>query len=429
MRNEVMDWTMGNCGRLQYTPEVVLTNLTPQQAVLIYLSRAKVRSRQLAGAAVSYVRARLVEQAFSYVKEKQLVKNTVNYVKQKKSWVWDRFFKSTATQDSFTRIKNAPVTERYQDGSVFIDARSDTKMPFGFALKCEQSQPCRLFYSAPKEQTQKATITKEDCEKIARNMLDLENFSSNLDKAKQITMQLMPVLMFMELILMMAALMSRVSCQNIDPTQMKLSKDEKYPAKLLVIQFLSLLPAIIPCFKPRHTGEFAIIVGILITVVGCVRLVRFFISANKVENIVKACGAIGDLWLIMRRRDIPAHKKNDAPATSANQSLEKAHVTDAKDDQDILEDEPTTFIDYRRSSKPPHRLADQTTTVEEDLEAERKMIEEQVKRLEAAMATDSESESDTDIESNPEDRGFVDLATGVTPSITETESEWALVDA
>jgi hypothetical protein len=45
------------------------------------------------------------------------------------------------------------------------------------------------------------------------------------------------------------------------------------------------------------------------------------------------------------------------------------------------------------------------------------------------MDFDVESESDTETELDSEEGSFVDLASGVTPNLTDVESGWSVVDA
>ena len=56
MRARIMYWTMDNCGRLQYTPQVVIHDATPQQAVLRSWANVRYRSRRILGEALEVVR-------------------------------------------------------------------------------------------------------------------------------------------------------------------------------------------------------------------------------------------------------------------------------------------------------------------------------------------------------------------------------------
>jgi hypothetical protein len=424
IRDEIMNWVMEECARLQYTPQAVVTNPTPQQAVLTYLSQAKYRSCQL------------VKEAVSYVKQVHLVEQAVGYMKQKTNWIFDRFFNTTSTRDSSASAKHAPVSGALEDHSRSIhqpfehsssNRRLLTNMPFGFTLRCEPSQPCRLSFSSANNSPNARIVTKEAIAKTARKIEELRSFILKLNAIQRATLQLLSVLSYVGAVLMVGAIVSYEGRRSDLCTMRKPSAEHKYTAVSLGLEAISIIAAgMLSLVIPRLSGAPWLIFGLSMSLLGNFMIVRFLIPSPKDEDAIKACETIGELYFILRGLDIPSEKKKKT--VPSNKDSEKG------DDATVR----TTLVEKKlvspRAPASPFklycRLASPATTVQEGMEAKRKaMLEEQVERLQAAMGPDTDTESDTEIDSNPEDHGFVDLATGVTPSVTEeSESDWALVD-
>jgi hypothetical protein len=424
IREEVMNWVMEECGRLQYTPQVVDKNPTPQQVVLTYLSQANYRSRQL------------VKEAISYIKQIHLFEQAVSYMKQKTNWIRGHFFNSTNPQNSSSPAKHAPVPGALEDSFRSVDEpfehyssdqRLLTKMPLGFALRCEPSEPCRLTFPSVNNGSNATTVTKKAIAKTARKVEELRNFAFKLSTIEQAIVRLLSVLTYVALVLVVGAIVSYGSSRSDPCTKQKPLAEGKCTSVSPGLEAISIIVAsTMSLVIPRLSGAPSMIFGLFMSLLGNFMIIRFLVPGPKVEDATKVCETIGKLYFILRGFDTPhGEKKKTVPSNNDSKK---------EDDNTVQTNLGEKKFASPRAPRSPSKLycplVDQTTTVQEDIEAERRaMIEEQVKRLQAAMGSDTDTGSDTDIDSNPEDHGFVDLATCVTLSVTEeSESEWALVD-
>jgi hypothetical protein len=163
MRTQVMDWTMENCGRLQYTPQVVIQDPTPQQAVLTYWADASYRSR------------RMLEGALGAVQQQAR-----------------RFLKLLSS--AFTNRKPSPLTEHVpvsaNTSGTLPPSRALHKVPFGFALRCEPTESCRLVYpSGSSNRANKVSVSREVLAKLKREIKEMRDASRQVKKAKWATEQ------------------------------------------------------------------------------------------------------------------------------------------------------------------------------------------------------------------------------------------------
>ena len=59
VREQIMQWVMDECGRLQHSPQVVSEKTTPQEAVVTYWANFSYRARRIAEEALVLLRQKL----------------------------------------------------------------------------------------------------------------------------------------------------------------------------------------------------------------------------------------------------------------------------------------------------------------------------------------------------------------------------------
>jgi hypothetical protein len=423
IRAQVTDWTMENCGRLQYTPQVVHKEPSPQQAVLSYWANVSYRSRQT------------VERALGFVKQ-----------------IWNRVFGSNHPQNTSTANETAPAGN--DTAKVSWDQRLHTKVPFGFTLNCPPTQPCRLVYPlASALRSDNIGVSPEQLAKIKRGVEILHTFSIHLANHGRAIDSAIFILLIAQTFLMWivgAVYWSTplpAAAQAIPKEkrtlrlfyQLGFSKEEKYTAISLLIEGIAIktLSMLEKGLATTWAEEVVLLLGLGMSILGLTMLMGFFFATKKLEDVFRVCGLIKEIYLIARGRDIPGEKREIAiPSPVTKKTVDETTLgSDSEKKEDATEPQQSKYIERIANSpstvteqpKPHHRFADPSTTVQEDLEVERKNLHEELKQV-PIDAEESETVSETDTESEPEHERFVDLASGITPDITEVESGWSLVD-
>jgi hypothetical protein len=413
MRTQIMDWTMENCGRLQYTPQVVPQHPTPQQTVLTYWADAKYRSRRMLEGALGAIR-------------------------QQACQVWIRL------SGAFLGNKAAFITEHVSaianTTTTPLSTRSLPKVPFGFALSCDPLQPCRLAYPpVPSLHSDKVTIAPEALAKLKRQTEVLHAFCVYLDKGLLATGRLVSILDQVSQLLQKIILASLIGSM----LYMAVTKTHRNPRKMktkFVLRFMHMFCAaklVLDSFFKYPIDvpydELKASLGFFMLLLGLSMLVQFFVTPSpKLENVNLVYTQIKELYLIARGCEVP----DDGFINMLTYFgvLMQEEEPEPKPVEDPTTDADTTFSlsddgQQRNPSPEPHyRLAFPTTSLQEDIEACTKAYHELLDAHQA-MDFDVESESNTETEPDSEDGSFVDLAGGVTPQLTDVESGWSVVDA
>jgi hypothetical protein len=431
IRGWVMDWTMENCGRLQYTPQVVHEEPSPQQAVMTYWANVSYRSRQM------------VERALGFVQQ-----------------IWGRMFGRKHTQNTSADTEPAPAGNETAKAS--WDHRLRTKVPFGFQLDCEPSKPCRLFYpSALAERTDKTGVSPERIAKMAREARNLSKVSLQIARLQwAVEFALHRLVAPFQAFFALALLIASAFVPDPRPPQQKrpltiISElraefpTERYFVVSMFIEFLAVqaLYMLEKGLGARWPERVTMFLGPGMIFLGMNMLVRFFFASKKLEDIFRMCELVKEIYLIVRGHDLPGEKKEVANPSPVDDEPKKTTKEHAPQMSNSKKEEPTETkpnaqaqelkyvervlnapVNITENTKPHHRFADPTTSVQDDLEAERKNLQGELKQAtlnarESGFDSDTDTDSDSDKESS-----FVDLASGVTPEITETESGWSLVD-
>ncbi|KAI4688061.1 uncharacterized protein J4E84_004989 [Alternaria hordeiaustralica] len=489
MRTQVMDWTMENCGRLQYTPQVVIQDPTPQQAVLTYWADASYRSR------------RMLEGALGAVQQQAR-----------------RFLKLLSS--AFTNRKPSPLTEHVpvsaNTGGTLPPSRALPKVPFGFALRCEPTEPCRLVYPpGSSKRTNKVSVSREVLAKLKREIKEMRDASRQVKKAKWATEQVViffdyihaSILVVMFAIIFGVAPFVIPKAVRPPPPSRKTEQIKIMPASLhfcfvgrLISELLFSYPIQLP-YGARWATPFQL----YFLFVGNTMLLQFFIiSGPRFENINLVYKQIKELYFIARGWEVPdgamdsmltwygihiqpadpKPKPTEVPGGTMDNILAWNGIRfEAVDSKFKLPEVPSGVIDkmfyqcgiqfqyadpkpkpteepatvtvttsspsdnrpQHAQSHPSHQgLAAPSSSPQEGPEAHFKKVQEGAevhfkKVQEASKSQPAEyidvpyigSLVDTDSETESEDEhgSFVDLACGVTPQVSDVESGWSIVDA
>ncbi|KAF1829620.1 hypothetical protein BDW02DRAFT_602389 [Decorospora gaudefroyi] len=428
IREPVMEWAMDNCGRLQYTPQLVHEEPNPQQAVLTYWADLNYRSRQM-------------------------VEHALGFVKHKANWMWSRFCSESFTQTVPAHVLHASPGEN--PGKPTPHGKHLMQAPFGFALSCEQPQPCRLVYPVTSAMLyDKLGVSPQTIGKSERASKELEDFGLRLKKFRGAIDNSLAVLIPTQFFLALAflvALAATVPLSDAVPEEQLtfasfihevMPKEERYAICSLGLETVTVLAFYI---LEEGSGlswgeEFALTSGLIMMLLGFTMFVCFFLPSSELEDVVRFCALVKELYLIARDRALPSEKEDVDVTASADEGRRLHENTKSDTGEEVMKNtEVQSQLDVQRPFKQyyrlHHRLADPTTTVQEDMEAApNAMHDEQAGQakqatVDADVETEFDFDTDSDSDSDADQASFVDLASGVTPEITEIESGWSLVDA
>ncbi|EUC51182.1 hypothetical protein COCMIDRAFT_80422 [Bipolaris oryzae ATCC 44560] len=382
VREQVMEWTMENCGRLQYAPQVVNEAPTPQEAALTYWASLSYRARRIA-------------------------KKTLVLVKQKLGWVLGRLLDSSQHEDVSPRIDHAVTEQDMSTNDTVSSERVLPQIPFGFVLQCQPDRPCRLSYSAGSTADfQELHISPETLKKLEQRTAELFAFNTILDQVRSIISQALRVVVYLEIFLLSLSVITFIYSLSIktDLSYSHPATEATYLIKSMMIEHLSAAAAFM---LDKYPGIFpnirsALVFAFIITTLGLSMVLKFLISRSQLETISNILQSLQDIYLILRNRDIPGDEYTseigDEGNTGTEDKIPNPESTSRKNKAIAASPIP------RSPLKPHHRFADPTTTVQEDIGRSRELLrqertEQQIanERTEgdAGFDTDTESESDT----------------------------------
>ena len=436
MRARIMYWTMDNCGRLQYTPQVVIHDATPQQAVLRYWEDVRYRSRRLLGEALEVVRL-------------------------KTRSIWNRFFGGIYVNviNASTSTVTVHISNGTDTGDTTSSTRSLSKAPFGFALRCESSQPCRLIY-LPVFLGEMFTLSDraKAIAKLQRRLRELATFKVILQNCLLATWYLSRVLDFVTLALLGIVIAAHAGVASYmaatkkiarkkaapEPTQYLDSMNARSKYTIKIICFCLALRSIDWLYfkYSKHLGRevSVLVLGVFFLFSGFGMLLRFIIAPNSwLPEISQFYRLVKELYLITRGCELPdeeGYRSELSSATVMNIEASKPKITECRPTGTGMESDSSN---HHQSNQPPNKhrhSVSPITSLTEDFETHEKMVQEELKEVtrlqvmkydvESDYGTDIDTESDS--EPGTEDSGFVDLAGGVTPQLTDAESGWSVVD-
>ncbi|KAF1939679.1 hypothetical protein EJ02DRAFT_424588 [Clathrospora elynae] len=376
--DQVVDWTMENCGRLQFTPQVIQP--TPRHAVLTYWAKASYRSRQLA------------ERALGFKK--------------------------------YTHNVHVLTGEELQQP--LIDRRSSTPVPFGFQMLCTQSQPCRLFYpKSSNDRSDKETVSGEALVKTARKVADLNAFCTKLN-VNRLTIQygLIFALMSLQMCLVIVHIAGMAFEARLESWMFLLpkldipvSREQKYGMIWSTLQAITSLVYMKLATGPSCRDDTTMIVGLAMSLLGFSMLARFFFPGSK-HNAPRAHDQVKELYLIIQGRDIPGEKEEEVEDQGKKE--EEFDQTNYEPHHRIVSPHMTIQEDIRTAHIAMQKRHDAMRILRgslREMQDSRAIIDSVV---ETKTEPDTESNSNSDSDSEFDNEGSIDLAGGITPSITDT---------
>ncbi|KAH7385968.1 hypothetical protein BKA66DRAFT_548650 [Pyrenochaeta sp. MPI-SDFR-AT-0127] len=405
IRNQTMDWTMENCARLFYVPQPV-AELTVQQIVLTSWARSSYRARKMA------------EQGLSFVK-----RNAQS--------IWSWLFNTGSILDSFT--PSGPYQGYRKVHKDLNDNQFHSKMPFGFDLSCERSHVCRLvFPHASNDRYDRTMIPAEVVETTRRAAAELFNFQTRLHTVQHTITVLLWVLIPLQYLLVIRYGASNFSTSMLDPKFLRTwsfrkkfkhwLQEEKTVLVSLVLELFAFGVCEIIKWGPHAGGEFAMIWGLFLSMTGFSILVSFLVTTSPWGDISRLCSYVKKLRLAIQDNAFPT-------LAGMNETFPPDDQHSKDSDQDFhIQPGMTRNMLGELGLVPPKThcvssLSQAALIIKENMQAEFKVVQEDQK-----TQTASELEDEDDSESDTEDEDIVDLAGGITPTITEGDLDWSIVD-
>ncbi|KNG45784.1 dna glycosylase [Stemphylium lycopersici] len=236
VRDQVVEWTMENCGRLQFVPQVVIEEPTTQEAVLTYW------------ATVSYRALNFAEKA-------------VGFVKQKFGWMW-ACLRSSSPPSDVSRVEGITANANMSTSEQILPERTLPQVPYGFVLGCGPGQPCRLFY--PDElaaRFDQAKVSPEFLAQLKSRTETMRTIHIKLAQVQATIIKASVMVSYLEIPLLVCCVIAFVNSITLKtiPSREVPGKEDMYLAKSvlmeqathLAIVSLDKSPAIFPILPPR----------------------------------------------------------------------------------------------------------------------------------------------------------------------------------
>jgi len=391
IREETIEWTEENCGRLLYTPQI--SGPTTQQAILNHWARTTDTARRV------------------FEKTMDIVTST-----------WVRCINVFGIRSP--KVNEHPVTsEDLPRGRVSPATRPD--MPFGFSLDCDASR-CRLIYlktaDAPAD---KATISHDEIIKSVLKADGLARFCTKVNYLQRTMASLALFFVPLEILFLVAYSAAGIYAYSLTPsappktdkalhpsvqTIRRLTNEEKYAAVSMLLQFVAMLAHSISDSRGSEVGKSALYTGMFMTALGLTMFINLFFPAGQPETGHHISKTIKELRTILTSA---VEEPVSAPVPAETSPKFNNHLT-FKELQDLMS------RSSRKASPARRESVSLATTVQEDVRSEVEAMREEQKHHAYV-----ESDSDSDFDGEP----FVDLAGGITPTTEEVEPDVVVVDA
>jgi hypothetical protein len=275
IRNQTIDWTVENCGRLHYAPQVLQP--TAEQAVRTRWAQTFSQGR------------RITEKVLGV---------TMHHVTLVRSWlakyVDSRFLKAPKQPPI-----HSPILKR-------METFKHPTMPFGFALECKDSS-CRLVYApTPNAPTDKARISNDA---VVKSRLKIQK----LCKLWVDTEDLFNIVLFMAVLLMVLELMGlfyyalililTVKVRNSDNVSTdhksfdQITKEEHNAAFAVIGQIAAQIVLLLLQYMIDQTGRHYVDMTNTLAVFGVSMLIALCAPGVRSVNPWKIYGAIEQLYL------------------------------------------------------------------------------------------------------------------------------------
>jgi hypothetical protein len=386
IRNQTMNWAIDSCTKLMYTPQ----RTTPD--ISTYWTHAVNRYQRYA------------EEVLSLVKHKAAVLRI---------WLFSGNAQITAEPVAAGLVNN---TASFSYPTVAL--------PLGFDFDCDLPPPCRLVYSGPPGLTSNRTVVLEEA--VIKAQKEVNRWSSSNRGVLKYIHNLIGGLIFLYLslgsIFMLAISVIRYDVQfksclptattGVRPQLRNIAAylQEDHPFLLescFDVALYSLLHTQLP-YITTELDRSLLPISVAFGVFHIIQIVRFFDPTSKATRSMRSfCRTMRELHLLAQ-----GHRRTIITKCNCLKYNNK--------------DTSSQAVPTNPASKIGARFISPLTTFSEDIQHERKIMHaEQGKQTSAelpgyATETDSEYESDTE---------FLNLPiTTATPTPSENESDWAVVE-
>jgi hypothetical protein len=428
IRNQTIDWTVENCGRLHYTPQPSQPSV--QQAALTHWAKTTYRARCIA--------------------EKTLTLIT-HHAKLFRAWL---------SKHGVRSLKEPEPTLSGSRVSGGVASPRRTQMPFGFALQCDELSACRLVY-APSSGTpiDKVTVSNESIAKSMLKVKDLLTVYTSISVVQNFITRILPWLIVQELFWLSAWFLytcypqavhffsTRYSAYfsatkvNEAPQARRFTQEEQYLALYVVVQLLTMAIHAVVVLVSGPESQATLVFGILLVTHGMILLSNYIVSAREIFSIFTLYKTIKSLCLvsyrvwtdpeiwtddfigsrIVRRPAAPEKcllpiSPVSGPRFAPTVSLQGASLGY---ELDSVEGDQGGDASDDSCSQQGLIQEDFGHCVSDDSGTQSSSGNEDHSRY-TSDCSDGEPESDAE--------GYVDLAGGITPTTTE-DSDWSIVEA
>jgi hypothetical protein len=272
IRNQTIDWTVENCGRLHHAPQVLQP--TAEQAIHIRWAQTCFQGRRVA---------------------EKVLEATVHHVALVRSWfakyVGSRFRKAPKQPPTHSLIVKRMETSKH------------STMPFGFALECKDSS-CRPVYApSPDTPTDKARISNEAVVKSRLNIQKLCKLWVEMGDIFNIVLLMAVLLMVLELMCLVYYALILALTGEIRKSD-AVTKEEHNAAYAVIGQIVAQVVLLLMQYMIDQTGcHYADIANTLASF-GVSMLIALFTPGVRSVNPWKIYEAIEGLCLTAFR---PSH--------------------------------------------------------------------------------------------------------------------------
>lgn len=387
VREQIMQWVMEECGRLQHSPLVVSEKTTPQEAVVSYWANVSYRAHRIA-------------------------EEVLDLVRQKLGWVFSRLVGSSQREEAFLRMDSATADEVMHADEPVLPKRLLPPVPFGFALQCQPGQPCRLVYQGDSAaHTNEPRVSAELLDKLRERRKQLIAFGCNLDWfGKAVTavsrvVHCFEILFHFLCILMYGPCIANSIISKTYPSLTVTKEEMTYLVVALMLEHFAGALLVLLGRRPRFFSSMvsAFPFALFFAVKGLTMILNFLTPGLQLESVINMYTSLRDLYSIIR----DSGTAEEEYATEAS--------TDGKGKQDFQNNNPGADISpksdeevlgssgVRPPSKPHHSLANPETTVEQDIEHALEILRRKGVRQVGDDRTDMDAGCETDTEPDSDD--------------------------
>jgi hypothetical protein len=401
IRVQTIDWTVENCGRLHYTPQ--LSQPTVQQTALTHWAQA------------TYQAHRIAEKTLTV-----LTHQTTLF----RMWL----FKHTGVRF----LETPELTQIEGPLSDGVASPGRTQLPFGFELQCNESSSCRLVYATnPGTSNDKPKVSLDSVAKSMRKAHDLRKVYTCIHMIQNIMGNFVSCLVALEVVCLGAYFMytmiypatarfflTRFSAADNEEAQRAVrmlsryrTKEEGCLARCVTVQPpIMAIHALAVSLQGIHEG---LNLGILLAMIGVQMLIQFFIPMVNVPNIPDICRAFKGLCLVLHGAwtdpDICAYIIHDGKTVLSTESpASPSHLLFPLASPRIA---PTVPLQHGNDGNGPDLVQENQNNVASDDSGNQSDF------VQGDHNHDTPNDSESDLEMDTE--GYVDLAGGITPTIAE----------